>query len=77
MSKIIIHVDDGIPDSRALQVVSKVMDMGMISVAHGNKGHMQYCYHTTVYGLPVIEVSATRLRRGTHVFRVWERASEE
>ncbi len=73
MNKIIIHVDDDIPETRAVECVHNVMRLGMISVAPGNNGRMQYCYHTTIGNSPSIEVSASRLLSGTHVFRVWSR----
>lgn len=70
--KIIIEIDDDITDSRALQVVNRVILQGLISRAPGKEGHMQYCYHTTVMSTEsdAIGVSATRRKSGTHKFYV-------
>ena len=44
MSKIIIHIEDGIDHERALSYVSRVIADGKVSEARGFK---QYCFATT------------------------------
>lgn len=70
MGKIIIGIEDGISDERAMDVVTMVIRQGKISVAPGNEGHMQYCYHTTIRGVSPVCVAATRRKSGTHKFLV-------
>jgi hypothetical protein len=69
MTKFIIEIADDVTDEEALMKAMLTARQGKISVAPGNEGHMQYCYHT-FFGCPGrhtgISVSATRLKSGTH-----------
>lgn len=62
MSKIIIHIEDTIPESDAMEVVSEVVAEGKIS-----RNGDSYCLGTRFQNYMVhAEIS----RKGTHVFRV-------
>lgn len=73
MSKIIIHIKDGITDNDALIMVRQVVDDGMISETAGVK---QYCFATTWKSGGV--VYATRSKKsGTHTFYVGKQSPHE
>jgi len=75
MTKFIIEIADDVTDEEALMKAMLTVRQGKISVAPGNEGHMQYCYHTE-FGCPGrgryrIAVSAKRLPSGTHKFYIY------
>lgn len=63
MSKIIIHVEDGIDEQKALGLVKDVVSMGRIS----NKGK-QYCYATVCDTTDGKIVIWTKLNKSSDVF---------
>lgn len=73
MSKIIVHIKDGIDDESALIMVRQVVADGMVSTSNGLE---QYCFCTT-WKLGYV-VCATRSKKsGTHTFYVEKQSPHE
>lgn len=66
--KIIIHIDEGIDTTTALQLVQSVVARGKIS----NSG-TQYCYHTefSTDNYPENYHVSAEINDKSHVFKVW------
>lgn len=73
MSKIIIHIKDGITDNDALIMVRQVVGDGMVSETAGVK---QYCFATTWKSGGIV-CAARSKKSGTHTFYVGKQSPHE
>jgi len=71
-SRIIINIDQGISDYKALSLVSAVVRQGKISETARGK---QYCFATTLAGEASVEyvVEARYNGKSTHAFKIHTR----
>ena len=67
MSKLIIHIDDGISENEAMENVTDSIKAGKISETNGIK---HYC-HMVVSRKSGIQVHCDSRKEGLYTFKVW------
>lgn len=65
MRRIILNIEDGIPDQQAAECLIGVLRIGKISKT--SRGE-QYCFHTTT--MSGLEITVTKQKSGTESFRI-------